>query len=87
MVSVSVKKSLEMNEEKSSRLQESRSPAKSLRLPVTEVMNIREPMSKLRTLLENRLGVELSSFTITLQDKIKVRTTTTFYVVSVYKYE
>ncbi len=41
-------------------------------LPLTEIMDIQEPMSKLRSLLENRLGVELRSFTITLQDKVEV---------------
>jgi len=39
---------------------------------ITQVMDIQEPISKLRTLLENHLGIDLSAFQIWLQDKLKV---------------
>jgi hypothetical protein len=40
---------------------------------IIQVMDIQEPISKLRTLLENHLGIDLASFQIWLQDKMKVR--------------
>jgi hypothetical protein len=65
----SVNDSMELSEDEDG-LQPQETAVKSL--PLTEIMDIQEPMSKLRSLLENRLGVELRSFTITLQDKVEV---------------
>ena len=45
---------------------------KLLTVTITEVMDIQEPISKLRSLLEGRLGVDLSSFIICLQDNVEV---------------
>ncbi|CAG7829900.1 unnamed protein product [Allacma fusca] len=40
---------------------------------ITEVMDIQEPLAELKKLLEKRFGLDLSSFQIWLQDKIKMQ--------------
>lgn len=39
---------------------------------ITQIMDIQQPVSKLRTLLEAELGIDLSNCQIWLQDKMKV---------------